>query len=142
MPTFAEISTTPDGFRTVPQISREAVRLLWYSGFWDGPLTGMLEFNGEPCWFEFIVENEDEDLTGWYRRFVVVRLTPEQLAEENRWHELFRKHVGTHTDYEKSGPNRYEGLRPRDEWNAFYEQYKKRVPLDLSSDEVLAWFEY
>jgi hypothetical protein len=141
MPTFGEISVTPEGFRVVPQVSRAAVRLLWYSDFWDGPRSGMLEFNGERCWFEVVGENEDEDLRGRCRRFVIVRLTAEQFAEECRWHESFREHVGWHTDYVEDVPGRYEGLRPREEWEAFYEPYKGRVPLDLTGDEVLGWFE-
>jgi hypothetical protein len=141
MPTFAEISNTPEGFRAVPQVSQDAVHLLWHSDYWDGPRSGMLEFSGERCWFQVIAENEDEDLRGWYRRFVVVRLTPEQLAEECRWHDLFREHVGWHNDYIKDVPGRYEGLRPQEQWQAFYEPYKQRVPLDLSGDQVLAWFE-
>jgi hypothetical protein len=52
MHTFAEISKTPEGFRAVPQVSREAVRLLWHSDFWDGPKSGMLEHDGERCWFQ------------------------------------------------------------------------------------------
>jgi hypothetical protein len=142
MPTFAEISNTAEGFRAVPQVSREDVRLLWHSDYWDGPRSGMLELNGERCWFQVIAENEDEDLHGWYRRFVVVRLTADQLAEEDRWHALFRENVGWHNDYVAGLPGRYEGLRPREQWQAFYDPYKNRVPLDLSSDEVLAWFEH
>ena len=42
MPTFSEISTTPEGFRAVPQVPRESVSLLWQSDFWDGPWSGML----------------------------------------------------------------------------------------------------
>ncbi len=57
MPTFAEISNKPEGFRVVPQVSREAVRLIWHSDFWDGPQSGLLELNGERYWFQVIAEN-------------------------------------------------------------------------------------
>ena len=112
MATLAEISKTPEGFR------------------------------GERCWFQVIAENEDEDLSGWYRRFAIIRLTADQLAEEERWHRLFRENVGWHTDYMKEAADRHEGIRPREQWNTFYEPYKTRVPLDVSSNEVLAWFEH
>ena len=63
MPLFAEsFSNTPEGVRAVPQVPRDAVRLLWHSDFWDGPKSGMLEFDGKRCWFQIIAENEDEDL--------------------------------------------------------------------------------
>jgi hypothetical protein len=49
-----------------------------------------------------------------YRRFLVVHLTAEQLADEERWHELSREAVGTHTDYGEPGE-----LRPREGWARF-----------------------
>lgn len=103
-------------------------------------MSGMLELGNERCWFQVIAENEDQDLRGWYRRFAVVRLTPEQLEEEHRWHELFREHVDSRDDYAGDVPGRDDALRPREQWAAFYEQYERRVPLDLSRNEVLAWF--
>ena len=142
MTTFTEISKQPDGYRALPLVPREAANLLWFSDFWDGPRSGMLEYNDERCWFEVIAENEDDDLTGWYRRFVIIRLTADQLAEEDRWHALFRENVGWHTDYLEEAPGRYEGLCPQEQHQAFYAQYQKRVPLDLSNNEVLAWFEH
>lgn len=142
MPTFAEISNAPEGFRATSQVPRDSVRLLWHSDFWDGPRSGVLESNGERCWFEVIAENQDEDLRGWYRRFVIVRLTPEQLAEECKWHELFCEKVGVHTDYDASGTRRLGNLRPREQWREFYEAYEARRPLDLAENEVLGWFEH
>jgi hypothetical protein len=141
MPTFGDISKQPDGYRALPQAPLTAVTLLWHSDFWDGPRSGLLVYAGEQCWFEVVAENDDPDLAGWYRRFAIIRLTPAQLADEQRWHELFRANVGWHTDYVKDAPDRYAGLRPREQWRAFYDLYEKRVPLDLSGNEVLAWFE-
>jgi hypothetical protein len=142
MPTFAEISKTAEGFRATPQVARDALRLLWHSDYWDGPRSGMLDFNGERCWFQVVAENEDENADGWYRRFAIVRLSPEQLAEECRWHELFRSNVGVHTDYDAFGKRQIDAVRPREQWGEFYDAYKGRRPLDLSEDEVLGWFEH
>jgi hypothetical protein len=64
-----------------------------------------------------------------------------QLAEETRWHELFRQHVGTHTDYDESGQRQLGALQPRERWAEFYDAYQKRTPWDLSGNEVLGWFE-
>jgi hypothetical protein len=129
-----------EGFARVPRIERSAVRLLWHAGYWDGPRSGMLEYAGEACWFEVVAESE-EDGEGWSRRFAVIRLTPEQHAEELRWHELFRRHVGEHTDYDAEGGRRLGALRPREEWGLFYEAQRQRIPRDLSRNEVLGWFE-
>jgi len=129
---------TADNYRTLPQIPRADVTLLWYSDFWDGPITGLLLWRGERVWFQMIDENAEHE--AWYRRFLLIRLSEQQLRDEVWWHELFRRHVGTHTDYDRA-----EGdpgtVRPREQWAAFYDPYSKRAPLDLSQNEVLGWFE-
>ena len=49
-----------------------------------------------------------------------VRLFKDQLDEELFWHELFRRNVGTHTDYDEGGEGLAGGLRPR-------EAYRRRA---------------
>ncbi len=134
--------TAPDGYKRAPQIPRDDVRFLWHVDYWDGPRSGVLEYRGERCWFQVVAENE-EDAPQWYRHFVIVRMSAKQLAEEERWHELFRQHVGVHTDYDESGRERPIGaLRPRAQWHHFYDAAAQRTRLDLSGNEVLGWFEY
>jgi hypothetical protein len=138
--TFADISG-PDGYLLAPRIGGAEVRLLWHADFWDGPRSGMLAYRGEECWFQVVAESED-DAAPWYRRFAVLRLTPEQHAEECRWHELFRSKVGVHTDYEPRGPRPAGGfLWPREGWHEFYDPYRRRTKPDFSGNEVLGWFE-
>lgn len=141
--TFADISRSVDGYLRVPQVERDEVRLLWYSDYWDGPQSGMLIFGGKQCWFEVVVENEDS--LDWNRRFAILTLSADQLADENRWHDLFHRCVGTHTDYteyddQQDGPP--EGImRPRELHSEFYDAYKQREPRDYSKCEVLGWFQ-
>ena len=133
--------TGADDYLRAPRIGFSEVRLLWYSDFWDGPRSGMLVYRGEQCWFQVIAENRDDE-PAWYRRFAVLRLTPEQHAEECRWHELFRTKVGVHTDYEEPPQRPPVGyLWPREQWHEFYEPYRRRTPPDFSANEVLGWFE-
>ena len=139
MVTLADIAA-PNGYLRAPRIDRAEVRLLWHDAFWDGPRSGMLLYCGEDCWFEVVAENED-DATAWYRRFVVLRLSREQHAEELRWHELFRVNVGAHTDYNEEGHSPVGSLQPRERWQKFYEAYERRNPRDFSGNEVLGWFE-
>jgi hypothetical protein len=138
--TVADISG-PDGYLRVPQIDPAELRLLWHADFWDGPRSGMLLYRGEECWFQVIAENEDEQ-ANWYRRFLLLRLTPEQHAEECYWHQLFRAKVGVHTDYVEQEPRPPVGfLWPQEHWHEFYEPYRQRTPPDFSANEVLGWFE-
>lgn len=131
--------TTADNYPTLPHIPRADVTLLWHCDFNDGPITGLLAHRGERAWFQLIEDYADcEGLS--YRRFLLVRLSEQQLRDEEWWHELFQQHVGTHTDYERA-----EGdsgtVRPQAEHAKFYDPYSKRVPLDLSQNEVIGWFE-
>jgi hypothetical protein len=75
------------------------------------------------------------------RRFAILRLTPDQLAEEEHWHALFREKVGTHTDYDANGVRHVGQLRPQKEWWDFYAVCAARKPMNLDDSEVLGWFE-
>jgi hypothetical protein len=139
--TLADIAG-PEDYRRAPKTDRDEVRLLWHSDFWDGPRSGMLVYRGEECWFQVAAESGD-DHSDWYRRSVVLRLTPQQHAEECRWQELFRTKVGVHTDYDQQERRPAVGfLWPREHWHEFYDPYGQRTPPDFSGNEVLGWFEH
>jgi len=114
--------------------------MVWHAGFWDSPKSGMLTYRGEECWFEMVAEDQEET-DGWYRRFVVLRLSREQHADELRWHELFREKVGLHTDYDEQGKRTTGLLRPRELWKEFYDAHRHRPPRDFSANEILGWLE-
>jgi hypothetical protein len=137
--TLADI-TGLDDLLTAPHIDRAEVQVLWHADYWDGPRSGMLLYRGEECWFEVVAESED-DAAGWHRRFAILRLSPEQHAEELQWHELFREKVGGHTDYDAQGQRPVGALKPRERWHEFYDAYQQRTPPDFSGNEVLGWFE-
>jgi len=126
------------GYGALSRIDRSSVRFLWHSSYWDDPQSGVLLHGGERCWFQVIEENEGNE---WFRRFLVVRLTDEQLREETSWHELFREKVGTHTDYDEEEKRQVGALRPKETHHEFYDAYKDRQPWDLSDNTVLGWFE-
>lgn len=138
--TLAEITAGGD-YQHAPRIDRAEVRLLWHDDFWDGPMSGMLLYRGQECWFQMVAESED-DASGWYRRFVVLQLSPEQHAEELRWHGLFQRSVGGHSDYPEIGQRAAGDVRPREQWSAFYDSYRKRTPRDFSGCDISGWFEW
>jgi hypothetical protein len=137
---LADIVGPADCLRA-PRIDCAEVRLLWHADYWDGPRSGMLLYDGKEFWYEVVAESEDE-AAGWYRRSAVLRLSPEQHAEEWRWHELFRRCVGGHTDYEESGEQPVARPQPQDRWAEFSDAYRQRTPPDFSGCEVLGWFEW
>lgn len=117
------------------------VRLLYASGYWDGPLEGLAEVAGERLWYCFAEESEGEQ--AWYRRFWLIRLSPQQLEEEDERQGSFRAHVGTHFDYDANRARHVEGLKPRDGWHEHYDRYppEQAQPSDPDTCLVVGWFE-
>lgn len=129
-----------DTYRAIPHIPRADVTILWHCDFWDGPITGLALWRSERVWFQMFRETVVSSSDVTYRGFRLIRLSEQQLREEEWWHELFRQHVGTHTDYDRA-----EGdpgtVRPQSQHAKFYDAAAKCAPLDLSQNEVLGWFE-
>ena len=142
----------PDISGVVEYLSSVVVPL-WHCAYWDGPHDGMCVFKGEQIWFHLFEENEclddvddDDDLDAvadaqtWWRKFALIRLTQEQWTNEHYWHDLFREHVGHHTDmapdWKRDGKVHY----PTSRHVGFYEPARKMVARDLSGNEVLGWF--
>ena len=140
-----EMRAHPDRYAVVAKIDRKDVRLLWHSGYYDGPYNGLLVYREQKLWFEMLDESVghpgDPQYPGWYRRYAILRLTREQLEIEEKWHELFREKVGAHTDYDENGSRPIGQVMPREMWNEFYEPAVKRTPEDFSSCEVVGWYE-
>jgi len=111
---------------------------LWIDDYWDGPLSGMLVFDGKLRRFECCDLNPRTRDVG-ARRFVVRDLAEEQVAEEERWHALFVEHVGDH--WEVQGDDRRGTVKPAEEHAKFYEPYSARSQPDYSTRPILGWFE-
>src|SRR4051794_6688733 len=82
--TLADV-TGPDDCCRVPRIDYGDLRFLWLTGYADGPRSGVLEHAGNICGYELVGEREEGAVL--HRRFAVLRLSPDQVAEETRWHE-------------------------------------------------------
>lgn len=125
-PPALEVMEVPSLMERFPDMGGR-VQMLWHSNYYDGPLSGYVELDGQPgYWVDCISDRWDErpdsaddSCTGkdgnggckeypgnnqccstiWDRVFLVYKLDGEQdrIATEN--HALFREHVGTHTDY-------------------------------------------
>ncbi|MCL6648420.1 MAG: hypothetical protein K6U89_08820 [Chloroflexi bacterium] len=118
----------------LPEIDGRLVRVLWSDAWYDGPLSGMAEVNGEQLYFDF---HRADSAT---RIFVLYRLTPEQHAYELSWRQR-EEEAGGYTLFDESGyqgwaPERYEGARL--EYLARREQEHR--PLELRQAEPVGWF--
>lgn len=121
-------------------IKRKDVKYLWHCGYYDGPLSGVCLYKGERCWFEHAKEYRN-----YSRTFKVVRLTPEQLKEEEYWHDLFEENVSTASSYDENEKRHlsvdHSHLRPSETHHEFYDEQKKnRKDRDFSKNEVIGYF--
>lgn len=123
------------------RVDLERVRLVWASGYWDGPLSGLAELDGQPVWFHFADEENEDDDASWYRRFFLVHLPPERLAAAQAIHAAFQRHVGTHFDYDSWGQRDPSRIRPRSEWRTFYDAHPVEAQDTYLDCEVVGWFE-
>ena len=83
-------------YTAFPQVPRSAVQLLWVHDYCDGILSGILRYEDRLHFYE-LCECEDGARS---TRYVIRALTDAQVLEEEKWHALFREHVGAHWDGE------------------------------------------
>ena len=86
-------------------------------------------------------ESGHPEFADFYRRFLIIELSQEQLWEEESWHTLFQKKVGFHTDYGRNKREELVRLKPRQLQEEFYELYRRRSPLSIDDNPVTGWFE-
>lgn len=101
----------------IPRLSgnNDEIKLLWYLDYYDGELTGILEYKTQKCYFHMV--NHIEEDKKYYRLYAIVPLSDEEFSNELKRHELFRKHVGWHTDYLTDKCR----IQPESEWHKFYD---------------------
>lgn len=148
------------------RIESSDYRALYLLNYWDGPLSGVCLWNGKKQYFNVIhehinsymeewndwekycqendveiYEEDDGDRIYYYTpRVFEVYETPNEvmnIIEEN--HELFRRYVGKHTDYDENG-HRGDNLKPYSEHDKFYKSEKKQAKMDLENWEILGKF--
>ena len=131
MPTFPSVQ-----LERLPKLSPTDLRLLWVNDWYDGPLEAMVEHRGARC---LMVLHHQDLASDTPYKWVIFELTPEQLADEQKWHGLYVEHVGDHwcfhdasvlvhpTPVSPPDPDRFQAL------------YEDREDLDLSSNVALGW---
>lgn len=114
-------------------------RILWDSGWWDGPLSGMCRWRGQDLWFELYEEvwhdlPEDSEEMRYTRWYVLYSLTSEQMTDRLYWRDLFREYVGNQNhEYDLTPEQKAQmSLRPHHEWRKYYDATEKADPMDLS----------
>lgn len=141
----------------IPVVAGDAVKLAWVDHWWDGPLEGVCDWEGRRVWFQYYydptIDDSDCDERELAERdpllnavacsdpprrvLLLHELSPAQLAEECKWHNLFVEHVGSHWDF--TLPEDTPRGPATGSMSDFYEPYQRERPtLDLSRMRVLA----
>jgi hypothetical protein len=67
------------------------VRMLWFSDWYDGPVTGLAAHDGREYWFVMVLNDGGETWDFDPPVYVLHQLTPEQLANEWEGHRSFAR---------------------------------------------------
>jgi hypothetical protein len=117
------------------EFARDEVRILWINDFYDGAIQRMAEVGGQRYLFDIIdresLGREDESRAYW-----LIALSEDQMRDEERWHDLFCRRVGTHFDYTGRSPPSPEELC----MSEFYDAYRSRPEPDYRNNDVIGWF--
>lgn len=130
--------TPPLDLGALPKLTPSDVRLLWVNDFYDAPLEAIVEHEGVRC---IMVLHDRSAVTDDALRWVIFRLSAEQLAEEQRWHDLFAEHVGEHWCFHREPHVRTAAATGKRAPERFYDAFKTRVPLVLEPHEAIGWLD-
>ncbi|GAA3915726.1 hypothetical protein [Litoribacillus peritrichatus] len=144
--TFKEIDINYQGFKDnidysgIDLLQMPKLKWLWLNEFFDGPLQGIVEVEGKLGICCFVEESDNESEQGWYRKFVVLELSDEQIKAEQYWHNEFVKYVGDHFKCNPDSSRITVGAqKPKSEWDKFYVPYKEKYQPNFESNKVLGW---
>lgn len=123
------------------------VHWIYYSGFYDGALSGAVRLPDDTrAWANCAAEcdhfDADKDTfgaCGWYRRYQLFQLTEQAWAEEAERHADFQRWVGMHTDIDDESPG---DVRPQGQWKNFYDKWSGHlIEPRLNGAVLIGWFQ-
>lgn len=128
-----------DPSKDLPKIDFNKLENIWVSDYWDGAISGMIEYQNELYWFEMTQENKNWKEGEWYRRFAILKLSKEQLRKEFEVHEDFQRFVGTHWDGKQlKSPPPFEEGRSDEYYNKHSDYISSRR---FEENIVIGWTE-
>lgn len=92
--------------------------ILWHINYWDGPLSGIVEWRSKKYYFALAKGRDDKRIFGMYK------LTTEETAEFSQQHKEFEDMVGTHTNYKNNRRDPDGKVKPNLRGSGYYEKYQ------------------
>lgn len=116
----------------------ENVKMLYYSDYWDGPLTGLCEYENKYYWYDNTIDDEyDEENEEWKPRvYNLKEIEPWQLSYELYWHSLFVTNVAAYTEFDKQLINDRFII----DINFYKKKKKEYKKIDYSKNKIIGTF--
>lgn len=138
-----------DSYLTLPKIPLEEITPLWYDDYYDGHLSGKCLYKGTMHHYLIVAmghfvwdvekkQKDKEKSDPWWRRFLLIPMSPEEIQRATELQELFRKHVGTQCDYDESLPH---SCQPQEEWSKYYDDPRLKDEPKWCDRPGIGWFE-
>lgn len=132
---YHTLGLTPENFdrTSVPQLDPKKVEILWSDGWYDGPLSGVMNYDGEKYYFDLYCP-EDE---GFGYQYVTIKLTDIEFQTVKTEHERWLNAMAT---YREQFGNDYGSPESR----AFFDKLGFNHFNDLSDfykkERITGWF--
>lgn len=115
-------------------LEAKGVRLLWFEDYWDGPLSGVCEWNDKKYWFS----NLDPHLRAYH--YSMREMDKAEWAARKEIHSLFINRYGTYRDYfyDDNGTEHHGHRKSQKDTKDFSTIPKTTIP--ISSNPISTWF--
>lgn len=117
----------------VPELE-DPPKYLWSETHYDGLATGVCLYQGTE--HAFMRTTIDESI------YLIVKLTPEQLEEKRKRHQLFINLVGSHTTYDENGNTGKQLSDDKIQSKLYYKKLHAMKRISLEENEVVAWYRW
>lgn len=118
-------------------ISKDNIDILYENDIWDGPLEGLCIWKkeGNKYYYHNISDLTDSKNP---RTYILIKLTNEQLINEESLHAAYEKYIESHP-YVEHGNTSY---RKDAEWDKYHEECLKYPDQVINEDQIVAQFEW
>ena len=111
------------------------VKWLYYSNYYDGPISGAVEIEGK-MFYAYLTYQNDNLFSDWSRKYSIIDLPPEIWELELEKQNLFRESCGSHFDFRDLPKTEYAT-----DCSSFYMKYPPDVNLfDCESYHTIGTF--
>jgi hypothetical protein len=113
----------------VPLIASTEARILYETDGYDGPLAGVLVWNGKKYYFYSYDGTNEEIKTTGKRSYAVIEMSSEQEKEEEYWQNQLVERVGAVNEYDENNAPIFRVAKSKEE----HEKYSKEYQSELKS---------